>query len=269
MRCSRLLSSLALVALVTVSVPAQTPQFIVPANYAALEAGSRNNYPFGLQLNRTQMIYDGTKLGFKQGAVLEIAFRRDGMDTRSYGPQLLSDEDLGLHLAPHGQDCLGSVRPEPGAQPGQDFRRHPEPSPGAHAGCSAGAFRAEAPPADALDVSGREYLPRVRGGRSLWHADLDDRLFLQPGRRIGHQDLLWYALPLPGAQSPQGSLSQRHCFAAPDREERRDQPLLLPAGNAVPPLPRPEQGLLGSTALAFRSDPLWAARAVRCWWSRR
>ena len=81
MRDSRFLPALASAVLFFLSTPslqAQTKYFVVPAAYAKTEAKSRNTYPFSYDEARTQMIYDGKKLGFSRGVITEVAFRRDG-----------------------------------------------------------------------------------------------------------------------------------------------------------------------------------------------
>ena len=92
MRSSRFLPALALGALLFCAAPsprAQTKYFVVPANYAKVEGKSRNNYPFAFDQQRTQMIYDGKKLGFKMGAITEVAFRRDGTYTKIFNAKKL------------------------------------------------------------------------------------------------------------------------------------------------------------------------------------
>ncbi len=81
MQTPRILPALALTALLFSAPPsprAQTKYFVVPSAYAKVEAPSRNTYPFSYDEVRTQMIYNGKKLGFKIGAITEAAFRRDG-----------------------------------------------------------------------------------------------------------------------------------------------------------------------------------------------
>ncbi len=84
MRSRRILPALALTALLFSAAPsprAQTKYFVVPAAYAKVEGKSRNTYPFSYDEVRTQMIYNGKKLGFSKGAITEVAFRRDGTYT--------------------------------------------------------------------------------------------------------------------------------------------------------------------------------------------
>ncbi len=81
MKSRRILPALALAAVLFSAAPsprAQTKYFVVPAAYAKVEGKSRNTYPFSYDQQRTQLVYDGKKLGFKVGAITEVAFRRDG-----------------------------------------------------------------------------------------------------------------------------------------------------------------------------------------------
>ena len=81
MRSSPFLALLGPALLLAGHSAAQTQYFVVPQAYANTEGGSTNNYPFGVHLSRTQMVYNGAQLGFKLGAMYEVTFRRDGTNT--------------------------------------------------------------------------------------------------------------------------------------------------------------------------------------------